>query len=436
MSTRLKTTVVTLSACLVALLLMGALLAKSAPGSAFAATDDQSLSKAYRQIAVYTDVLSRIKSEYVEEPDMKSVTLGAINGLLEAIDPFASYLSADQYREYMKNKDVYKGGVGLVLSKKFGYVGVVDAIPGSPADKAGFSTGDMIESIRGIATRDMPLAYANLLLQGKPGTTVEVSVLSVRNPDPKQYTLTRAVVENPRVTHKMMPDQIGYIRAESLFPGAADEIAAAVKDLENQHAAKLLLDLRHCASSTPEEGVAVANLFQKSGIITYLEGQKYPRKNFEADAAKAITSLPLVVMTNRGTASAAEIASAALLDSKRADVVGERTYGDASVRQAITMDDGGAIILSVAKYYSPDGKAIQDNGVTPNVQVNEIEPVIGPDERDQPQGAPAQTKPEEDPILKKAIDVALHGVQQAKAPSWTAPREPEKPQMPPNVVNK
>jgi len=435
MSTRLKTTVVTLSACLVALLLMGALLAKSAP-DARAAANDQNLSKAYKQIAVYTDVLSRIKSEYVEEPDMKSVTLGAINGLLEAIDPFASYLNAEQYKEYLKNKDAEKGGVGLVLSKKFGYVGVVDAIPNSPADKAGFSTGDMIESIRGIATRDMPLAYASLLLQGKPGTTVEVSVLSVRHPDPKQFTLTRAVIEHPKVTHKMMPDQIGYIQAESLFPGASAEIAAAVKDLEKQGAKKLLLDLRHCASATPDEGVAVANLFENKGLITYLQGQKYPRKDFDADPAKAITSLPVVVMTNRGTAGGAEIAAAAMLDSKRADVVGERTYGDASVRQAITMDDGGAIILSVAKYYSPNGTAIQDNGVTPNVQVNEIEPAVGPDEQDQPEAAPATAKPGDDAILKKAIDVALHGVQEANAQHWSPEPEPVRPQMPPNVIKK
>ena len=139
------------------------------------------------------------------------------------------------------------------------------------------------------------------------------------------------------------------------------QVAAAVQQLQKDGAQKLMLDLRNCATGTPEDGIALANLFLNKGRITYLVGQKVPRQNFEADPAKAITTLPVAVLTNRGTAGAAEIAAAALLDNKRAQVVGERTYGDAAVRKAITMEDGGAIILSVAKYYSPEGgKAIQD----------------------------------------------------------------------------
>jgi len=401
MSSRLRSLVVTLSTILVAALLMGAVLGKSASGDG-----------AYRQLAVYTEVLSHIKSDYVEEPDLKSVTLGALNGLLESIDPFASYLSADQYKEYVKNKDAYKGSVGLVLSKRFGYVGVVDAIPGSPAAKAGLTTGDMVESIQGIATRDMPLAYANLLLAGKPGASIDLSILAMRHPESKKITLTRALVQLPKVSSKMMPDQVGYIQAEAMGSGTASEIAAAVKSLQGEGAKRLILDLRHSSTGAPEEGVALANLFQDKGLITYLQGQKVSRQNFEADPGKAITRLPLVVMTNRGTAGGAEVAAAALLDTKRAEVVGERTYGDASVRRAISMDDGGAIILSVAKYYSPSGKAIQDSGVTPSVQVIENEPTPDTDD-DTPEEAPQPDvkQPGEDPILKKAIEVITKGAQ-------------------------
>jgi len=195
MSSRVRTLVVTLSTIVVALLLVGAVLARN-----------NSNEGPYRQLGVYTDVLQRIKSDYVEEPDLKSVTLGAISGLLESVDPFASYLNSAQYKEYLKNRDSYKGSVGLVIAKRYGYIGVVDAIPDSPAAKAGLTTGDMVESIRGIATRDMPLAYADLLLQGKPGTTIEISVLAMRHPDSKKITLTRAVVAYPRVTGKMMPE--------------------------------------------------------------------------------------------------------------------------------------------------------------------------------------------------------------------------------------
>jgi carboxyl-terminal processing protease len=405
MSSRLRTLAVSVSTVLVAVLLMGALLGKN--------TSDEG---AYKQLAVYTEVLSHIKGDYVEEPDLKSVTMGAINGLLESIDPFASYLNAEQYKEYLKNKGTHQGGVGLVLSKRFGYVGVVDAIPGSPAAKAGLTTGDMVESIRGIATRDMPLAYAEMLMQGKPGTTVEISVLAMRHPEPKKVTLTRAVVQYPKVTSRMLPDQIGYVQAEALVPGAAAELAEAVREIERQGARRLVLDLRHNSAGAPEEGILAADLFLDKGLISYLQGQRTARRDFEADPSKTVSKLPMVVLTNRGTAGGAEVLAAALLDAKRAEVVGERTYGDASVRRPITMDDGGAIILSVAKYYSPGGKAIQDTGVMPTVQAAESEPVADLDEETPEETPPPAVKPEDDPILKKGIEVLTKGVQAAKGP--------------------
>src|SRR5215471_17581308 len=180
MSSRIKYFVVSTSTCLTLLLLVGSVIGRSA------SADDT-----YKHLGVFSDVVSRIKSEYVEEPDMKSVTLGALNGMLEAIDPFASYLNADQYKEYLKNKDVKRADVGLILSKKLGYMGVVGAVPNSPAAKAGFTMGDMIESIKGIATRDMPLAYATMLLQGDAGTTVEISAVRARRPEPQTVKFTR-----------------------------------------------------------------------------------------------------------------------------------------------------------------------------------------------------------------------------------------------------
>src|SRR6201996_4604323 len=170
MNSRTKFVVVMSSTCLVALLLLGGVVSKGAPADESASAN----SNVYRHLAVYSEVLSRIKSEYVEEPDMSSVTLGAMNGLLESIDPYASYLNANQYKEYLKNFDSFRGDLGMVLAKKYGYITIVSVVPGSPADKAGLSTGDFLESIKGIATRDMPLAYARLLLKGEPGTTIEL----------------------------------------------------------------------------------------------------------------------------------------------------------------------------------------------------------------------------------------------------------------------
>src|SRR5271169_2033554 len=222
MSSRTKYFVVSTSTCLTLLLLIGSVLGRSASPA-----DDT-----YKHIGVFSDVVSRIKSEYVEEPDMKSVTLGALNGMLEAIDPFASYLNADQYKDYLKNKGVKRADIGLILSKKFGYVGVVGTITGSPAAKSGFSTGDMIETIGDVATRDMPLAYASMLLQGDPGTTVKLSVVRVRRPDPQTVTLTRANFPLPPVEAKMLEGQVGYINIDALSAPQVLEVALAVQKLQ------------------------------------------------------------------------------------------------------------------------------------------------------------------------------------------------------------
>jgi carboxyl-terminal processing protease len=400
MNSRLKLVVVTTSTLLVVLLLLGA-----AAGSGASSPDD-----AYRHLAVYSDVLSRIKSDYVEEPDIKNVTLGAMNGMLEAIDPFASYLSADQYKQYLKSQDVKKANVGLVLSRRFGYIGVVDVVPGSSAWKQGLTTGDMLESINGVGTRDMPLAFAELLLLGDANTNVDVSVLRVRKPDPQKMTLTRGFMKFPSVTSRMLQDGLGMIQAPALVEGRIKEVQQQAEALQKQGAKKLILDLRNSGFGKPETGVELANLFVDKGLIGYVQGQKYPRHDFNADASRAtLKNIPLVVLTNRGTANAAEIAAAALLDSKRAEVVGERSYGDAAIRKAVTLDDGSAVLLAVAKYYSPSGKAIQDTGVVPTYQVAD-QPTPTEEEDDAAAPAPPTTpeprKDNADEVLKKAIEVS------------------------------
>jgi carboxyl-terminal processing protease len=399
MLSRIKYMVVSASACLTILLVAGSLPGRGA---------DQS--ETYKHIGVFSDVVAHIKSEYVEEPDMKSVTLGALNGLLEAVDPFASYLNADQYQDYLKNKDVTRADVGLVLSKKPGWMGVVGTLPGSPAANAGLSTHDMIESIKGIATRDMPLAYANLLLQGANGTTIELSVVRARHPEPQTITLTRVNLAMPPVEEKMLAGSVGYLGIGALTASEVQQSADAIRRLQKEGAQKLVVDLRNCSTGTPEDGIAFANLFLASGRITYLKGQKVPEKDFDADPAKAVTSLPLAVLVNHGTADGAEVAAAALAGNKRAQLVGEPTYGDAALRRALTMEDGSAIILSVAKYYSPEGKAIQDTRVLPGTVVADAEPQIEYDDNDEPivepEAKPAQPKKlEDDPVIKKAIEI-------------------------------
>ena len=399
MTSRIKYWVVSTSTCLAVMLVVGSVLGRGA---------DQSDN--YKQLGVFSDVVARIKSDYVEEPDMKSVTLGALNGLLESIDPFASYLNADQYKDYLSSKGTARPDVGLILSKRAGYMSVVGTVPDSPAAKAGFGMGDMIESIKGISTRDMPLAYAGMLLQGAAGSEVELSVVRVRNPEPQAVKLTRAALAIPPIEGKMLAGQVGYVHVDALSAAQVRQAADAIRNLQKDGAQKLVVDMRDCAVGSPEDGLAFANLFVGKGRLIYYKGQRVAQVNVDADPSEAITTLPVAVLINHGTADGAEVAAAALGDNKRAQLVGERTYGDASVRKAITMDDGGAIILSVAKYYTADGKAIQDNGLTPAYVVTEPEPQIDVDENGEP--IPEAQQPQQpkksldsDPVMRKALEV-------------------------------
>jgi len=354
MNRRFQYAIVGCSSLLVALFLFGAVGRSASPDGP------------YTNLGVYSEVVSRIKGDYVEEPDMKAVTVGALNGMLEALDPHASYLNADQFKQYTKTRETKKADVGLVLAKRFGYMAVEDAIPGSPAAKQGFSTGDVIESINNVSTRDMPLAFAEQLMQGDAGTSVELSVIRAGRSEPKKVSMTRAAIANPALSAKLQ-GQTGVLVVGGLQAGRVKDVGAQVSALEKQGAKKFILDLRHSSTGAPEEGVGLANLFLDSGLITYTQGQKTGKQEFQATAGKAVTKLPLAVIVNRSTAGGAEIAAAALLSSKRAQLVGERTYGDAAVRKTVNLNDGGAVILSVAKYYSPEGKSIQDNGVMPNI---------------------------------------------------------------------
>ena len=396
MNRRFQLGVVAFSTGLVALLLVGAVYGGGT-------TADSPIA----HIGVYSEVLSRIQSQYVEEPDMKAVTLGGITGMLEAIDPYASYLNADQYKQYLAARQKTQAGTGLLLSKRYGYMAIVDAVPNSPAAKAGLTTNDIIESINNVATRDMPLAFAEMLLQGEPGTTVEMSVLRTVRSDPQKITLTRAAVEVPPVSSRLITDQgdaIGLISTVSVDAARVREIAQKVADLDRQGAKRFILDLRHSVTGSPEDGVALANLFMDKGLIGYSVGQKSPRQDFQAVASKEVTRKPLVVLTNRATSGGAEVAAAALLESKRAEVVGERTYGDAAIRKAVTLDDGSAFILSVAKYYGPDGKSIQDNFVTPSTPQIEAE-VAADIDIDSTDAPPPPPKNGPDLILQKGEEV-------------------------------
>ena len=404
MSTKLKVTVIASSLAILLFTIVGG----------FVNVRASSNEGAYRQLSVYSEVLSRIRLEYVEEPNIAGVTDGALHGLLESLDANSSYLSAEEYKHYKAMKSGGKANIGADISKRSGYATVVAVVPGGPADKAGIENFDYIESIEGKSTHEMSLAEIRSLLSGEVGSTVNLAVVRPRRPEPQKIVVTRDIVAIPPVSEKMLADDVGYIQVDSFPEGKSQEIAAKIADLQKQGAKKLVLDLRNTAGGVEPEGVATANLFLDHGTITYLQGQKYPREAFNADPAKDITKLPVAVLVNRGTAGPAEIVASAILENARGDVVGDKTFGDGSVQKLIEMPDSSALILSVAKYYSPSGKAIQDVSVTPNVLVADSTEDDGglPDEDDQaaPGAKPGDKKDEKpknlpDDQLNKALEV-------------------------------
>jgi len=323
---------------------------------------------AYRQMRVYAEVLKKVQTDYVTPPNINNVTTGALHGLLESLDSDSSYLTPTEYKIYKDRPTTNVAQVGITVSKRFGYATIVSVLPGSPADREHLSDGDVIESIGDQSTRELSLDVIRLMLEGKPGTTVALSVVRPRKADPDKITLTRFIATPaPLVEQQYENSSILYLKAGQLTASRVDEIGAKIKAAGKTH--KVLLDLRDSTGDDSQQGVRLANFFIKQGTLATLQGQKFPTQTFTADPALCITDAPVAVLVNRGTYGAAELAASAIEDLKRGDVVGERTFGEGSVQKAIELPDGAALLLTVAKYQGPDGKKIQDEAVTPTVAV-------------------------------------------------------------------
>lgn len=333
-----------------------------------AATEPQD--GAYRQIDVYSEVLRHIQTDYVTVPDIGDVTNGALRGLLESLDADSSYLSPNDYKAYKEDKGG-KAQVGMNVSKRYGYATVVSVVPNGPADKAGLSDGDIIEGIGGQDTRDISLAMIQRMLEGQTGSELTLAVVRPRKAAPDKIVLIRTASALPPVAETMYENAtILYLKPGVLDREHVQQIETKLKAMGKNNNKKVLLDLRDVAAGDMAEATRLANFFLKTGTIAMLEGQKVEKQTFVAEPSKAIdASAPLVVLVNRGTAGPAELVAAALLDNKRAELVGEKTFGEGAQQKTFELPDGGALILSVAKYESPDGKKLQDDGVTPDVTV-------------------------------------------------------------------
>lgn len=328
---------------------------------------------AYRQINVYSEVLRHIQTEYVTAPNIQTVTNGALHGLLESLDPESSYLTPADYKMYEASADNHAkvAQVGLNVSKRYSFAHVISVVPGSPADKADFKDGDIIESIDGTDTGELSLAVIERMLEGPTGSVVTVGVVRPGKPEPDKIRMNRVLVAEPPVRDQAYENgSILYLNPEIIDHDHVQQIESKLKGMQKAGNKKILLDLRDVSAGDMAEATRLANFFMKDGTIATLEGQKVAKQTFSAEPNKAVNATaPLVVIVNRGTAGPGELVAGALLDSKRADLVGEHTFGLGVEQKLFPLPDGSAVIMSIAKYETPSGKKLEDDGVTPNIQV-------------------------------------------------------------------
>ncbi len=375
------------------------------------ATDD----KAYKSLTVYGEVLQKIQQDYVDDPNMRTVTAGSLHGLLESLDSQSSYLTPREYEEYKKKlANSATGETGLTLNKRYGYVIVLSVLPDSPGTKAGIRSGDIFESIGGFTTRDMSVGQALNLLTGQPGTGVKVAAIRRGKATPEEVDIVREKMAAPKIiTQKADPD-ILVLRLPSLDAGRAEEVRNRLLDGEKQGIRKVILDVRECGRGPVSEAISIARLFIPSGTLTTLRGQTVSTQIFSAEPKQVIWKNPVSILVDATTSGAAEVLASAILANHRGDVVGERTFGLASEQKLITMDDGAALFLTVANYYNPGGKAILEEGITPTEVVRAVpeddsdssdeDAAPAPETQKEPGLGPRPLSPE-DPIFHRALDL-------------------------------
>jgi carboxyl-terminal processing protease len=377
----------------------------------------------YQQLSIFTEVLSRIQNDYVDDPNVKTAVDGAIRGLVESVDPFGGYLTPKDvtfYKDYSANPQKF-AGIGVTLAKptRLGYPVIIATVPGGPAAKAGLNSGDIIESIDGMTTREMNLVQVNAMLAIPAGKPAALSVIRSRRAEPEIVNVNREVVQAPAVEAKTLENNIAYIKVPYLAAGKAQETRKQLDSLLKKGASNVILDLRYTAGGDVKEALEIANLFIESGPLAYVgstntaQAQKKPKEPLNADPKQALTKAPLAVLVNQGTAGPAELIAGAVEDSHRGQVVGVKTFGIGSVQKLIPLDDGYGLLLSTAKYFTPGGKEIQDvepqdSGIKPTLEIKQfVEENLDPgdDSLDAPPAPKEPAPKEEDRQLNKAIEI-------------------------------
>jgi carboxyl-terminal processing protease len=327
------------------------------------------------ELRAFTEIYSRIKSDYVETVNDKKLLTDAIQGMLTGLDPHSSYLDAESFRDMRVETEGQFGGLGIEVTMENGFVKVVSPIEDTPAARAGLKTGDLVIRLDDKAVKGMTLTDAVRMMRGKPGTDIVLTVVREGEPKPLKFTVTRAVIKIQSVKQRMLEPGFGYLRITQFQSTTEKGVADSIRKLEKDNGGALkgmILDLRNNPGGVLNGAVAVSDAFLEKGMIVYTEGRVSDSKlKFSASAGDLLRGAPLVVLINGGSASASEIVAGALQDHRRAVIMGTKSFGKGSVQTILPVSNGAALKITTARYYTPSGRSIQASGIEPDIVAEE-----------------------------------------------------------------
>ena len=327
----------------------------------------------YEKIDLFSEVLEKIQNEYVDEIDPTEAMDSAINGLLQYLDPYSSYMSQETFEESQTESSGEFGGLGIEVSMESGVVKVITPIDDTPASRAGIKAGDYIIKINDEQVRGKTLMEAVNLMRGPVGTTIEITVLRKSFSKAKNFKITREIIEIKSVVSKLVDDKVGYLRLRAFNENSSDQLKKEISEIEkNKKLVGYILDLRNNPGGLLNQAIKISDFFLNDGEIVSTKGRRNrENRRFFANKGDKIKGKPLIVLINNGSASASEIVAGALQDQKRAILLGETTFGKGSVQSIIPLRNRGAIRLTISKYYLPSGKSISNVGVVPDIRIEE-----------------------------------------------------------------
>ena len=335
------------------------------------AEEEKSKGNAYNKLKVFSEILSLIESNYVDPTNNDSMIDGAISGMVKSLDPHTSYMPPVSYKEMQEETTGKFGGLGIEISIRDGVLTVVSPIEGTPAFKVGIKPGDKIIRIEKESTLDMTLPDAVSRLRGETGTPINITVFRNSFKSPKDFTIIRDIIKVRSVVNKIYEDDIGYIKIRNFSKNTSSDLDQALADLKQKGITKLILDVRNNPGGLLNQAVEVTDRFlNKENLIVYTKGRSNEQNmRFTSHDKVAGVSYPMIILVNGGSASASEIVAGALQDLNRAIILGTTTFGKGSVQTIIPLSDGSALRLTTARYYTPSGRVIQENGIKPDIVV-------------------------------------------------------------------